>query len=205
MLDASANLTTPSLTSLAGTIAALAEASHPGPVILTAPVALGYDPCTNAEVTQASSRGGSTLRLDGVVTGQASAILEESAGHVVLTNSADNYGATEISAGLLEVSQTGAAGAGELTFIGGNNAGSVLQIDSGVTFANSIAGFGAGDMIDLAGFQFHWAVSSSLAAGTLTLSNGMSTTSPIFSGDYALTEFVLQSDHHGGTTIGFRG
>ena len=205
MLDASAHLTTPSLTSLAGTIASLAEASHPGDVILTAPVALGYDPYTNAEVTQVSSQGGSTLRLDGVVTGQAGAILEETGGHVVLTDSANSYGATELSAGLLEVSQTGAAGAGSLTFIGGNNAGSVLQIDTGVTFANSIAGFSVGDTIDLAGFQFDWALSSSLADGTLTLSNGTSTASLTFSGHDALKDFVLQSDHHGGTTIGFHG
>ena len=62
-----------------------------------------------------------------------------------------------------------------------------------------ISGFGASDTIDLLGVH---AVAASFAAGVLTVTDHSAGSLALhFNGDYAMSNFVLSSDHHGGTNV----
>ena len=206
VLDATAQLSG-GIVSEVGQITAVAvSAAHPGTVTLPDAIYLQSNTGTDGQyayATNFTSTGGAVLRLEGAISGDGTAVLSAGAGTIVLGNASDNYSATSLYDARLEVAATGAAGAGRLSFIGGAAQAPVLQIDAGVDFGNTIAGFAGQDTIDLRGFVFGGAVTDTFAGGTLTLSNGGGSTSLSFSGTYAAASFAFADDHHGGTVIAF--
>ena len=143
------------------------------------------------------------LRLTGAIsTFGSTAAIAVTSGTVVLAHAANSYFSTALSGADLEIAVTGAAGAGALTFTNtGTGTAPVLQIDAGVAFGNTIAGFAGADTIDLRGFGFGAGVADSYAGGTLSLSDGSATASLVFSGTYTAASFAFADDHHGGTVI----
>ena len=199
-LDATATLSAASIVSLAGRIEADAvSAKSPGTVTLTPQLTLGTDGYDDNQLTNASTTGNAVLNLAGGVSG--SGLLQVGAGHVILSNTADSYAGTEIYSGTLEVTATGAAGAGALTFLDGTTTLSLLQIDTGASFGNTIEQFYLHDEIDLQGFAFASGVTGHITAGTLTLNDGSATTSLVLTGSFTDQNFTYGMDKSGGTTI----
>jgi T5SS/PEP-CTERM-associated repeat protein len=198
-LDATATISTPLLTSLAGTIDAVAGG---GSVTLSSAIALGLDPETQRGVTTFTSGTGAALTVTGAITGQAGSSLV-TAGDIVLANAANALPGIGIENGTLEIATNGAAGMGTISFLGSSTP-TTLQIDPTVTLTNTIAGFTGSDAIDLQGFAFNANIMESLQNGTLTLNNGTQTANVVFAGSYAADQFVLQADVHGGTLITFQ-
>ena len=76
-----------------------------------------------------------------------------------------------------------------------------LDLNAPGVFAGQIAGFGAGDMIDLIK---HPATSTQFSGGVLTVLNGATTVAQLnFTGSYTNANFSLASDGHNGTAIHF--
>jgi T5SS/PEP-CTERM-associated repeat protein len=198
-LDATATISTPLLTSLAGTIDAVAGG---GSVTLSSAIALGLDPETQRGVTTFTAGTGAALTVTGAITGQAGSSLV-TAGDIVLANAANALPGIGIENGTLEIATNGAAGMGTISFLGSSTP-TTLQIDPTVTLTNTIAGFTGSDAIDLQGFAFNANIMESLQNGTLTLNNGTQTANVVFAGSYAADQFVLQADVHGGTLITFQ-
>ena len=89
--------------------------------------------------------------------------------------------------------------------------GETLRLDTGANqLGASIAGFSAGDSIDLAFLGFNAAISAIWLetgpnAGTLSLiENGATVAALILTGQYTSAEFSFGSDGHSGTAIGLR-
>ena len=87
------------------------------------------------------------------------------------------------------------------TFAG---SGATLALASTVSLAGRITGFGAvvhGNTIDLLNLV---STSASFAHGTLSVTGRSGSVTQLhFAGSYSTASFVLGSDHHGGTDIGF--
>jgi hypothetical protein len=66
------------------------------------------------------------------------------------------------------------------------------------------AGFGAGDLIDIANFEYSNGTQASFKNGTLTLTHGNEHTQLSVAGSYTASNFGLSSDGSGGTLIAFR-
>jgi T5SS/PEP-CTERM-associated repeat protein len=206
-LDATAQLSIGAITSLGGSIEALAEAGkQPGTVTLEQQINLGTDPYDRNLLTTVSSSGGAVLNLAGGVQTSTSAILGVTGGDVVLSNAGDNYAGTEIFIGTLAIAASGAASSGQIMFMTGGTAESVLQVDAGVNFNNVIAQFYTNNAIDLQGFAFGSGVNGSISGDVLTLNDGSSTTSlTLIDGTYTDKSFVFSEDHVGGTLIKYHG
>ncbi len=207
LLDAASHLDSAFIYSQASSIGAEAS-SHtaPGTVHVTSQITLDANLGAQGQydyITRVFSSDGAVLSLDGQISSDNTANLQASSGTVVLDNAGNTYNSTSIYAALLDVAVTGAAGNGMMSFVGGPSQSAVLQIDAGVDFANTIAGFAGQDTIDLRGFAFGAGTTDIFAGGTLTLSNGGGSTSLSFSGPYAASSFALASDQHGGTVIAF--
>jgi hypothetical protein len=90
-----------------------------------------------------------------------------------------------------------------------------LQLDGGTSFGWHVAGFGAGDQIDLEDIAFvpptgkknqNAEVSYTAGinqSGTLTVTDGTHTASIQLLGQYTASEFTAASDGNGGTLITF--
>jgi Hint domain/Passenger-associated-transport-repeat len=136
----------------------------------------------------------------------AGAVVINGAGTVVLSGTNSYTGGTTIDAGTLDLGSAGAAGSGVITF--GANSDAALQIDGtlapGLVIANTIAGIGFGDLIDLRGVGYSGSGSTTIASGnelaiaengnTYDLKLGAGTQVPA-------SGFFLSSDGHGGTDV----
>ena len=204
LLDSSAQVSGP-IYSQVGQIGALARSANaPGTVTLGQAITLDSNQGGQGQyafATSVYSEGGAVLKLDGQISSIGSATLVAGSGTVVLDNGGNNFAALGLYDARLEIAATGAAGAGTIGFAGGAAQSPVLQIDAGVTATNTIAGFAGNDTIDLSGFAFGSGVTEQFAAGTLTLTSSQGSESLSLSGTYSAGDFVLSSDHHGGTAI----
>lgn len=201
-LDGSAQFSTGSFISLAGQIeAASPAAGQSGLVNITSDISIGEN-ADGSVVTNVYADKGATLKFSGTISGDTVGTLQIGAGHVVLANGANSYGATQIYGGVVELAARGAAGSGSFTFLHDPHRPqpAVLQLDRGVSFANLIVGFGAHDWIDVRGFAFA-GDHLSVQGNTLTLANGASSISLTFASGTNLAGVVLVDDHHGGAFL----
>jgi trimeric autotransporter adhesin len=118
-----------------------------------------------------------------------------------------------ISAGTLELASGANANApSEVAFAGSGT----LLVDGGTSFGWHVAGFGAGDQIDLRDVSFvtattkkgstsnlSFTAAASNQSGTLTVTDGVHTDSIQLLGQYMASEFTAASDGNGGTLITF--
>ncbi|MBA3810734.1 MAG: hypothetical protein H0X27_03635 [Caulobacteraceae bacterium] len=145
------------------------------------------------------------LTNDGLIRGRgviAVAIIDDGTikavnGTLELTRSTSGAGALEVNPG--GVLQVDAAAAASLTATF-NGVGGNLKLGDAADFAATIAGFAAGDTIDLLGQA---ATSATLQAGDqLVVKNGSQTVATLqLSGDYTGDGFAVASDGHGGSNI----
>ncbi len=207
-LDASASLTG-TIVSQIGKIEALASSTAGNTVTLNNAFYLESNNGTQGQYdhnTTIYAQQGATLDLTGTITGEQDAVLSAGSGHVVLDNTNNTYGATALYNAHLEIAATGAAGAGTLTFTGGSTGQApTLQIDAGVAFANTIAGFTGTDSIDLQGFAFGTGVTDRLVNAHLVVSNASASDTLSVAGNYIAGNFSFSDDRHGGTLITFDG
>ena len=175
------------------TLASLnSDASNTTSVVLGGNV-LTLDPATSV----ASSFGG--VISDGAGPGS---VVINGAGTVTLTGANTYTGGTTLSAGTLELGNAGAAGTGAITF--GAGATATLELDSGIAITNTVAGFAAGDTIDLAGLAFSASGGATLGAGNvLSITEGGTTEQiQLATGtSYAGDGFKVVSDGHGGVDV----
>ncbi len=136
----------------------------------------------------------------------AGAVLVNGAGTVVLSGMNTYTGGTTIDAGTLELGNTGAAGGGHITF--GTNSVATLQIDGavapGFVLTNTIAGFGAGDVIDLRDIAFDPNGTALPESGNVlaVTENGSTYDLQLAAGtQIPAGSVVITSDNHGGTDI----
>jgi autotransporter passenger strand-loop-strand repeat protein len=114
--------------------------------------------------------------------------------------------AVTISGGTFEVASGGSTGSSPVTFAGGS--GGTLRLDASLSFGGLVAGFGAGDDLDLRDISFGSATSTTFTeaasnlSGTLTITNGVSSASITLLGQYTAGQFTTASDGAGGTLIG---
>ena len=106
-----------------------------------------------------------------------------------------------VQSGTLDLAAVGAGGTGAITFAGP----ATLQIDaaalpaSGGTFANTIAHFGAGDSLDLAGLPFAKGPTATLLGSTLTVKSG--TRTALFTLSSPATKYYAYGDGAGGVVV----
>jgi hypothetical protein len=161
------------------------------------------------ETITLSPASGQTETISGVIadmTGSNDPSGETGAGGLVVSGlgTVDLTAANSFTGGIaldlsatLELGTSGAAGGGAIKF--GAVSTATLKLDSGVTVANTISGFHAGDTIDLAGLT---ATSDQYAGGVLTLFNGTTQVASLsIAGNYANETFAVTGDHKGGTDI----
>jgi hypothetical protein len=117
---------------------------------------------------------GSSLTIDGVIadqtgsagSGGAASLILNGAGTVVLNAKNTFSGGVSIQAGTLEIGVSGSAGSGTIAFASPSG---TLKIDGSVMPANTIAGFTAGDTIDLPGLNLS---NASISAGNQLTASG---------------------------------
>jgi Peptidase C39 family len=93
---------------------------------------------------------------------------------------------------------------GSVTFTGTNG---TLWLDQPTTFSGTMAGLGAQNSIDLPGIAFNtettlgYLPNSSGTGGTLSVSDGGLNAKIALLGTYMASNFVMESDNHGGTAV----
>ena len=146
---------------------------------------------------------GATLATSNLsVAGSTTAVVAES---LAYAGALGNNGTVELDgAHTLELAGTD-SGSGKVSFA--PTAAATLQLDEtalpdGQTFANTVAGFSAGDVIDLRGLTFadNMTPTYDSTSGTLTVTEGATTDTLILTTPGA-TDFTLASDGQGGTDI----
>ena len=147
----------------------------------------------NSDVMNFTPQGGDIVTVNGVISGSGGVKIG-GAGKVVFAV-ADSYGGGTDVAGSLELKTNGAAGSGAIML----ENGAVLKVDSGVSVANSIAGFGAGTTIDAAGIA---GATATLTPTSLVISNGARSLT-LTMNTLALSPYglVVSSDGNGGTSV----
>ena len=153
------------------------------------------------ETVVLSAPGGQTLTVSGVVAdeagsggGAAGALIVSGSGKVDLNAANTFVGGIAVQSGTLELGQTGAAGAGPISFAGA----ATLQFAPGAAPTNGIENFAPGDTIDITGFV---ETSNSYAGGKLVLGgNGGSVTLDL-PGFTAGSFMVTPNPGSGDTTI----
>jgi hypothetical protein len=141
-------------------------------------------------------------------------------GVAVVNAGVSNSGTIAVSSGTLSFGQAvGGAGvfvlngAATLDLVGGAGSGSTMQfLHPGGTletqalgsFASTISGFAAGDVIDAASVGFNAGTTTvGFNNGTLTVANGANAAAFTLSGSYSAGGFQIGSDGHGGTGVTF--
>ncbi|MCP1840973.1 hypothetical protein ACVIHI_006109 [Bradyrhizobium sp. USDA 4524] len=153
-----------------------------------------------------SIANGKTVSDTALVTGSGN-LGVDGGGTLVLGHAANTYGSTTIYSGTVWLTAAGAAGTGNISFTTG--IAGTLKIDnaalSGNAFANTIANFNPGQLIDLTGLQYNTQNPSlntvSLSGNTLSISNGTTTDTLTLAGVGAGTSFQLSQDANGGTIV----
>jgi autotransporter-associated beta strand protein len=151
--------------------------------------------------TDAAAYGG---RLTGAGT-----LTKQGSGTLSLTNANAGFsGAVSLSAGTLDLAQATSAGTGSIAFA--PNVTATLQIEQAALtatgagtarFANTIAGFAAGDTIDIRGIGTATASFDS-STDLLTLVGPAGTIALQFSGTYSAADvFAVATDNNGGTNV----
>ncbi|WP_232630428.1 autotransporter-associated beta strand repeat-containing protein [Methylobacterium sp. Leaf118] len=158
---------------------------------------------------------GDTLTLSGVVADQtgsggtgaeagAGSLHLTGAGTVVLSAANTFSGGIAFDAGTLELGQNSSAGSGAITFGDGVQVlqlnQSAFSLGSHATFGNTLADFGFGDVIDLAGLSYSASATATVSNGVLVVTSGQfSETFTLFN---ALTgPLTVQSDGAGGVEV----
>jgi autotransporter passenger strand-loop-strand repeat protein len=139
---------------------------------------------------------------DVVVSGIATSTTVASGGvEIVESGSVDN--AVTISGGLFDILSGASTGSGPVTFAGGG----LLVLDTSQSFHGLVAGFGAGDQLDLkdiafgSGTHVSFTEATGGTSGTLTVTDGTHTANIELLGQYAASQFTSTSDGTG-TIIG---
>ncbi|HET8997172.1 MAG TPA: hypothetical protein VFN42_10945, partial [Acetobacteraceae bacterium] len=174
-----------------------ATLSNTGVLRITAQATIGPANDGSGMVTNAG--------LISVQAGAGSATMKASllnAGIVVVESGTLSLAGPVSGGGLFEIAGGAAlafanlVGAGEtLRFLGG---GGTLAIDQTGPFAMPVAGFVAGDVLDLTALDFAAGPSARLSGGTLTVSDGTHSAMLSLIGSYAASGFQLTGDAHGG-------
>ncbi len=194
------------------------ELTHTGDVIVTAPAVfrVGDGTTVGSMIADADVAGrlvfdrSDSVTVAGIIAG-AGVVEQAGTGTLVLDKINTYAGGTVISDGVLDVALVGAAGTGAITFASGAQ---TLRIESAAlspatqtsaaapAFANAIANFGAGDVINLAGLAYGAGATTTYdgSTGQLTVSIkgqsvGLTLTNP------GATLFTAESDGAGGTNI----
>jgi len=119
-------------------------------------------------------------------------------GMLVLAGGISGAGAIAIDSGSV-LSVTGKLAAHGLAFLVGG--GETLKLGKPGSATTKLSGFGAGDTIDLVKTV---GTAASFAGGVLTVSGTAGSVATLhFAGHYSSANFLLATDHHGGTTISF--
>jgi autotransporter passenger strand-loop-strand repeat protein len=127
-------------------------------------------------------------------------------GGVDVVVSGGTASATTISGGaFMEVRSGGSVGSGTaVTFASGG----VLQLDDSVHFGGTVAGFGVPSLLDLRDIAFISGTTSANfveapgnTSGTLTVSGGGHVANITLIGQYMASQFHIQNDGAGGTTV----
>jgi hypothetical protein len=97
----------------------------------------------------------------------------------------------------------GSVYAGQVTFFGSTG---TLKLDNSASFAGTVAGMIAQDMIDFADINFATVqtptvLNATAAGGTLHVTDGTHTANIALLGNYLASTFVASSDGHGGTLV----
>jgi len=145
-----------------------------------------------------------------VSSGGSEDLTELKGGYELVASGGSMSGAT-IYAGTLEL----ASGASvlipsEVAFAGSGT----LLVDGGTSFGWHVAGFGAGDQIDLEDIAFgtmttkkgqnsQVSYTGDAVSGTLSVTDGVHTANIALLGQYMASEFAVSNDGHGGTLITF--
>jgi autotransporter-associated beta strand protein len=142
---------------------------------------------------------GGVETVAGVIAGAGGLILN-GPGTLFLSATNSYTGGTTIDAGILEVGATGTAGTGTISFAGSS---ATLQADAAVSgttqFANTITGFGLGNVIDLRGLSFAAGAHAVVNGTTLKITSGTATET-LTIGTAAAGAYVV-SDGTGGTAL----
>ncbi len=154
----------------------------------------------------ANSAARDTLVLGGTANGQLSGFgtsitgfstIDEAAhAHWILTGNMTGVTALAIGTGA-SLQLNGGVNAGDIIFSRGGH--ETLKLDAPGKVNTVIAGFAAGDVLDLANVHVS---AMSFLHGTLTLMDGASTADTLrFSGAFTAADFVMHADGAGGTDI----
>jgi autotransporter passenger strand-loop-strand repeat protein len=179
-------------------------------------------------LTVAGSESGARIAAGGTVTVAAKGVISGaiiSSGGALTVSSGGLASATTVDAGGRETILSGGT-AGGLILSGGTavisgivgagqtakfaGPGGDLALDNLPAFKGQIAGFGAGDKIDLGGFAFAksetvaFKEAASKTSGTLTVVDGSKTATLTLTGVYVTSNFALATDAAGGTFVSYK-
>jgi hypothetical protein len=188
-LDAASNLT--GTIELGGLVEAggTQTVTLAAPITLLGPTPLGYDTL---------SGNGLELTVTGSIADAGTPASLGIEGFVRLSHAGNSYsGGTLLDGGAnLRVAALGAAGTGAISFGTGS---AILAVAPGVTLANTIDGFQAGDQIVLAGRA---ATAATWTNGVLTVENGSTAVASLhLVGDYATQAFAVAGNGKGDSVV----
>ncbi len=153
------------------------------------------DTVVNQGAISAAGAGGNFTIADALVN--VGSVAVSNGDTLALQGNLSGAGATSIATGgVLDIA--GAAAAAQT--IAFKDATGVLQLDRTASFAATIAGFTAGDVIDLTGFSAN-GVSVNSKDQLVVTNNGVTVATLQLKGDYGHAAFQLGSDGHGGIDI----
>jgi fibronectin-binding autotransporter adhesin len=157
----------------------------------------------NGHVLTLTPASGSDSTFGGVIADGSSSgggLVVDGSGTVTLSGANTFTGGVMLGAGTLELGNSGAAGSGTITFAA--DVDPTLKIDFGDLPTNTIVGFAAGDVIDLAGIGFSSNGSATISGGTLTVVEGGSSYALQLSGSEVFGHgFQVTSDGSGGANV----
>ena len=159
----------------------------------------GGNAVANSGTLEATGSGG--LMVAGAVAN--SGTLSADGGNLTVEGAVGGSGGAEISGGA--TLEFGAASSANVSFAAG--AAGMLKLDQSGGFSGTVAGFGAGDAIDLADIVFGgsdtlaYAANAGGTGGVLSVSDGTHAANLALLGQYAAAEFATAPDPGGGTVV----
>jgi hypothetical protein len=159
----------------------------------------GGNAVANSGTLEATGSGG--LMVAGAVVN--SGTLSADGGNLTVAVPVGGSGGAEISGGA--TLEFGAASSANVGFAAG--AAGMLKLDQSSGFSGTVAGFGAGDAIDLADIVFGgsdtlaYAANAGGTGGVLSVSDGTHAANLALIGQYAAAEFATAPDPGGGTVV----